>query len=69
VTLFMDYVWICIDFIMDVIMLLKLCMDYIWNMFVNVVCEECMLVNVVCENCIACEICICDCVYVYFAVN
>jgi hypothetical protein len=30
---------------MDVIMLLKLCMDYVWNMFVNVVCEECMLVK------------------------
>jgi hypothetical protein len=69
VTLFMDYVWICIDFIMDVIMLLKLCMDYVWNMFVNVVCEKCMLMNVVCENFIACEICICDCVYVYFDVN
>jgi hypothetical protein len=45
---------LCIDFIMDVIMVLKLCMDYVWAMF------EVLLVNVVCEICIACEICICD---------
>jgi hypothetical protein len=33
VSLFMDYVWtmyrLCIDFIMDVIMVLKPCMDYV----------------------------------------
>jgi hypothetical protein len=35
-------------------------MDYVWNMFETIMV---LLVNVVCE------ICICDCVYVYFVVN
>jgi hypothetical protein len=32
---------LCIDFIMDVIMVLKLCMDYVWTMYYvyDIACE------------------------------
>jgi hypothetical protein len=48
VSLFMDYVWtmyrLCIDFIMNVIMVLKLCMDYVWTMdYVYDIACECVL--------------------------
>jgi hypothetical protein len=66
----MDYVWTMYrlyygcDYAIET--MYGLYMDYVWNMFETIMV---LLVNVVCETCIACEICICDCVYVYFAVN
>ena len=46
------------DFIMDVIVVLKLCLKQLWTMFETIMV---LLVDVVCEFCIETVYCICDC--------
>jgi hypothetical protein len=46
------------DFIVDVIVVLKLCLKQLWTMFETIMV---LLVDVVCEFCIETVYCICDC--------
>jgi hypothetical protein len=46
------------DFIMDMIVVLKLCLKQLWTMFETIMV---LLLDVVCEFCIETVYCICDC--------
>jgi hypothetical protein len=54
---------LCMDFIMDVIVVLKLCLKQLWTMFETIMV---LIVDVVCKFCIETVYCIYDCgLYVF----